>query len=127
MSQADIELIKRGLTAFGEGNFDLMLETLDEDAEIQRLGGAGTLRGKEAIRAWAEPDAIEYQNATPTGFRRNGDRVLVNCDWRIRGSGSGIEVETKVFLVYRLRGGKVLHLDVFQDEKDALEAAGLRE
>jgi ketosteroid isomerase-like protein len=127
MSEADIERIKVGLAAFGERDFDLILELMEEDAEVQRLGGAETLRGKEAIRSWLEPDAIEYQHASPTEFRENGNRVLVSCDWRVRGTGSKIEVEARIFLVYTLRGERITRIQAFQDEIEALEATGLSE
>ncbi len=125
MSQAEIERIKAVMTAFNEGDFERLLDTMDEDAEVQRLGGLETLRGREAIRNWQTPDAIEYQRAEPTEFRESGDRILVTCDWRVRGRGSGIEVDTKVFPLYTLRGNKVIRLRAYQNEKEALQAAGL--
>ncbi len=124
MSQADIERIKAGLAAFNEGDYERVLERWAEDAEIRRLGGAETLRGKEAIRNWLTPDTVE-QRGEPTEFRENGERILVTCDWRVRGTGSGIEVATKVFLLFTVRGDKVIRLEPYQDEKEALEAAGL--
>jgi hypothetical protein len=89
MSQADIERIKAGLAAFNEADYERVLEGWDEDAEIRRLGGAETLRGKEAIRNWLAPDTIE-QRGEPTEFRENGERILVTCDWRVavRGAAS---------------------------------------
>jgi ketosteroid isomerase-like protein len=122
----DIELIKAGLAAYNEGNFERFLDRWDEDAEVRRLGGAGTLRGKEAIRSWLAPDAMEYQRGEPIEFRENGERVLVACDWHFRGRGSGIEADTRVFLLFTLRGDKVIRLENYRDENEALEAAGLR-
>ncbi len=115
------------MAAFNEGDFERVLDTMSEDAEIQRLGDAETLRGREAIRNWLPPDAIDYQRGKPTEFRENGERILVTCDWRARGRGSGIEVDTKVFLLYTLRGNKTIRIEAYQDEKEALEAAGLSE
>ena len=61
MSEADFERIKAVQEAFNEGDFESLLGMFDDDAKLQRLGGLETLRGREAIRAWLAPDAIEYQ------------------------------------------------------------------
>lgn len=76
MSQGDIERIKAGWAAYNEGDFDAVMDMLDEGVEIRRLGGLETLRGKEAIRDWLAPDAYEFQQFEElTEFRENGDRI----------------------------------------------------
>jgi ketosteroid isomerase-like protein len=127
MSQADTELIKAVIAAFNDGDFDRMLDHCDEDVEIQRVGGLATVHGKEAIRDWLAPDAIGYQHGEPTAFRRIGEQILVRCDWEIRGRGSGIEVETGVFLLFTVRDGRITRVAVHLHEAEALKAAGLRE
>jgi ketosteroid isomerase-like protein len=127
MSRADIDLIKAVIAAFNDGDFPRMLDLFDEDAEVQRVGGLATVHGKEAIGEWLAPDAIEDQHGEPTAFRRIGEQILVSCDWRIRGRGSGIEVETEVFLLATLRDGRITRVAVYLHEPEALEAAGLSE
>jgi ketosteroid isomerase-like protein len=126
MSQADIETLRAGFDAYNDGDFERMLETWDEDAELVRLGGGEPLRGKEAIRSWLVPEAI-HQSGEPIAFCDYGERVLVTCDWHVRGMGSGVEVDTRLFLLFTLRAGKVTRLENFGDEQEALEAAGLTE
>jgi ketosteroid isomerase-like protein len=53
--------------------------------------------------------------------------VLVACDWHIHGRGSGVDVDTRLFMLFTMRAGKVARLENFGDERGALEAAGLRE
>jgi ketosteroid isomerase-like protein len=128
MSQGDIERIKAGWAAYNEGDFDAVMDMLDEGVEIRRLGGLETLRGKEAIRDWLAPDAYEFQRFEElTEFRENGDRILVTCDWHARGRGSGIEVDGRMFLVFTFRGDKWSRLEVYLDEDEGLKAAGLLE
>jgi ketosteroid isomerase-like protein len=126
MSQVDIERIKAGLAAYNEGDFDALMDMLDEGAELRRLGGLETLRGKEAIRDWLAPDAYEFQRFEAlTEFRENGDRILVTCDWHARGRGSGVEVDGRMFVLFTVRGDKWSCLELYLDEDEGLKAAGL--
>ena len=43
------------------------------------------------------------------------------------GRGSGITVEREDALVYRLRDELIVRIDYFNNRRDALDAAGLRE
>ncbi len=126
MSRADIEMLKAGFDAYNKGEFERMLEIWDEDVEVVTLGGGEPLRGKESIRKWLIPDAID-QRAERMEFRDFGERVLVTCDWHVRGRGSGVEFDTRVFLLFTMRTGKVIRAEGFSGEHEALEAAGLSE
>jgi ketosteroid isomerase-like protein len=126
MSQADIETLKMGFEAYNKGDFERVLETWDEDVEVVRLGGGEPLRGKEALRKWLIPDAIDQQ-AEKIEFRDFGERVLVSCDWHVHGRGSGVQFDTRVFLLFTMRSGKVIRAEGFLSEQDALQAAGLSE
>jgi ketosteroid isomerase-like protein len=54
----DIELIRRGYTAWNEGDLDGLLEVLSEDIEVQPVLGdqvsADTFTGHDGIRHWRE-------------------------------------------------------------------------
>jgi ketosteroid isomerase-like protein len=126
MSQADIETLKAGFDAYNDGDFERMLEPWDEDVEIVRLGGGEPLRGKEAARRWLVPEAID-QGGEPVEFRDYGGRVLVTCEWHTHGRGSGVDFDTRVYLLFTMRAGKVARLENFGDEQAALEAAGMQE
>jgi ketosteroid isomerase-like protein len=128
MSQGEIERIKAAWAAYNEGDFDAVMDMLDDGVEIRRLGGLETLRGKEAIRDWLAPDAYEFQRFDElTEFQENGDRILVACDWHARGRGSGIDVDGRMFLVFTVRGDKWSRLEVYLDEDEGLRATGLLE
>ena len=70
--------------------------------------------------AWEELDqaAEEYIGA--------GDRVIVTGYFRGRGRGSGAEVDSRIYVLYTLRGGKIVAVDEFAERDEALEVAGLR-
>jgi ketosteroid isomerase-like protein len=122
MLQTDIETLKAGFDAYNDGDFERMLEHWDEDVEVVRLGGGKPMRGKEAIRSWLVPEAID-QRGEPIEFRDYGGRVLVTCDWHIHGRGSGVDVETRLYILFTMQAGNVARLENFGDEQEALEAA----
>ena len=125
MSDAYFELITAGIAAFNEGDFDRVADMFAVDGELQRAGSFGTLRGREAIRAWVEPDAVEFRGITVTALQRSGDHILATCDVRIRGIGSGAEVATTLYLLFKFRDHRVLRLAIYFEQAEALAAATL--
>ncbi|MQA73476.1 MAG: hypothetical protein GEU88_03845 [Solirubrobacterales bacterium] len=53
-----------------------------------------------------------------------GERVLVEVLPRGMGKSSGAEVEGRFWLLYTFDGGKVVRLEAFASERQALEAVG---
>ena len=56
-----------------------------------------------------------------------GDRVLVLHKLRVRGRDSGVAVGQPGGVVYRLRGGKIVHGRSYLSHGEALKAVGLSE
>jgi ketosteroid isomerase-like protein len=56
-----------------------------------------------------------------------GEHVLAKVCERGRGKGSGVEVERELFQLFTFRDDRIARLRMYQDEKEALEAAGLPE
>ena len=127
MSQADIENLKEGFDAYNNGDFERTLDLWEEDVEVAgRLVSREPVRGKEAVRSWMVPEAID-QCGEPIEFRDLGGRVLVTCDWHIHGRKTGIDVDNRLYFLFTMRAGKVARLETFAAEQEALEAAGLSE
>jgi ketosteroid isomerase-like protein len=85
-------------------------------------------QGHDAIRAnlerW-ENEWDEYE-VIPEEFLDADDRVVVTVRLRGRGRGSGIEIDARFYEVYTLRDGKIVRMDEFAEQSEAIEAAGLR-
>ena len=58
-------------------------------------------------------------------YREVNNTVLVKTRRTARGRGSGAAVDDRVIHAWTFRGSKVIRLEVFDQESDALEAVGL--
>jgi ketosteroid isomerase-like protein len=134
MSQENIELVRGAFERFLAGGSDFGVELLDPQVEwdatehpVPEL--AVVYRGVEAVQqfwrewlaAW-ETVAFEYE------LLDAGDRVLALIDQRMRGRSTGIEVSVGEYAhLYTFRNGLIVHWRAYRNQRDALEAAGLRE
>jgi len=113
------ELIKAGTEAFNRGDHEAVLALLADDVEWKRVDGlpdeGGTLRGKDATRAWLEPEV----------FAEAGDTVLMRSRFHARGAGSGIELNVEAYTVYRVRDGLAYRVENWARLEDAERSAGL--
>jgi ketosteroid isomerase-like protein len=131
MSGEKVEIVRRAFAyeIYGEGDRAEAEELFDPYVVINPAE-EGPSYGIDAIRdnfehwkgAWDELD-VEIEDVIEAGE----DRVLLTAHHRGRGRASGIEVDTRLYSIYTLRGGKVLRTDEYADRAEALEAAGLRE
>ena len=142
MSQENIkpgspELFERFRFMYGvlsRGDWDTYLAVLHDDVEVHQsadiLGTHGTFRGKQgAVQAMEEiGESFSEIDWNPQRLYDLGDeRYLMLVKPRLRGAGSGVEVETDVGHMVQLRDGKIARLDVYLGCDTALEAAGLPE
>ncbi len=129
MSQ-NVEIVRRAFAyeIYGVGDRAEAEAIFDPDVVINPTE-EGPSYGLDAIRDNIEhwKGAWEELEVTTEEFIDAGNRVLVTAHHRGRGRGSGIEVDTRFYLVYSLRNGKVVRSDEYADRADALEAAGLSE
>jgi ketosteroid isomerase-like protein len=56
-----------------------------------------------------------------------GDSVVVLAHVMARGKGSGVEVDVRLYMQFKVRDDKVVYIFEHRDRAAALEAAGLRE
>jgi uncharacterized protein len=132
VSKENVELVRKGMTAFLSGDVDKALEHLHPDAVTFRappLPDAGTYHGREGLlRAYADW-IVDFEDFVMTAeeFVDAGDRVVVEVVQRGRGQVSGAVVEGRFWFVYTVADGKVTRQDIFNARDQAFEAAGLRQ
>jgi uncharacterized protein len=123
-----VRSLRRGYDAFNRGDFDAAVAEMHPEVEWLRAEQAPDttpLKGTDAVRAWMTPDVFEEQHVTLEEVIENGDKVFVQGSFRVRASGSGIEISDRAWHVWTIRDGKAARLDFFQDRSEALAAAGL--
>jgi ketosteroid isomerase-like protein len=89
---------------------------------------AGVYRGVEDVMGFYQDflgtwDEVSIQ---PDDFIESGDSVVVPNTSHLRGR-DGIETVARSTLVFELRSGRIARICLYQETRQALEAAGLRE
>ena len=133
-SQEVFEQFRFMYGVLSRGDWDTYLAVLHDDVEVHQsadvLGTRGTFRGKQgALQAMAEiGESFSEIDWNPRRlYDLGGGRYLMLVKPRLRGAGSGIEIETEVGHLVQLRDGKIARLDAYLGWDTALEAAGLSE
>ena len=134
MSQAKVDLIRRVFASITRGDLDAALEETDDDFELDYSNSIGPLkgvyRGREEVRKfWASfIDAFERLSWDAEEIIDVDElRVIVINHTRMRGRGSGVDVEAVGAQLWTISDGKARRMKLFQSKADALEAAGLSE
>jgi ketosteroid isomerase-like protein len=136
MSQENVETVRRIHRAIADGDLDEFLAGWDRDCEFYpaleaELEGDGSgYFGHEGIRQWWQlaHDAWDALGTEIHEIREVGrDTLFVHMTVSLRGSVSGLAVDSAVFHVMTFRAGKVVTDRDFFDRAAALEAAGLRD
>jgi ketosteroid isomerase-like protein len=132
MSEEKVEAIRAVYERFGEGDFRASLDVVDplvlfvQRPEFPEPGTyLGIARLVEYTRGFLEPWSritIEAEDITDAG-----DTVVAAVRQRGVGRESGAATELRYFQVWSFRDRKVIRLENFRSEAEALEAAGLRE
>ena len=125
----NVETVRRGFMALLNDDWPTALATLDPDVEVRDfdIPDAGVYRGHEGFREWLSNWDESWEEWRPEDieFRPGGaDTVIALFKMITKGKGSGIEVERRDAIVYRLRGAKIVRTEYFNDQGKALEAAG---
>jgi ketosteroid isomerase-like protein len=133
MSRENVETVRAVYERWGEGDFRASLDVADPLVLFVNPPGwpdAGTYLGVDRLQeysrgfleAWSRV-AIEAEVITDAG----GDSVVATVRQRGVGSESGAPTDFRYFQVWSFQGGKVIRLENFREQAEALEAAGLRE
>jgi ketosteroid isomerase-like protein len=133
MSQQNVEVVRRSLEAFAGGDFETAFAAHDPGTEWRTAADEPdqqTYRGLAGLRKfvasltdlWEDRFAhvMEFE-----GFIDRGEWVIV--PWRavLRGKGSGISVPVSETYAVRVQRGKIVRVEEYRSEDQALEAVGL--
>jgi ketosteroid isomerase-like protein len=129
VSSRNVELVREAFDALNRGDAEWLIEHSAAGVEIRGRGVAGEpilYTGAAGIREYLHDRAESWQSMelVPEEIREVGDRVLGIANRRLRGRGSGIDVEDKFALVFELRDGFAVRISGYRDVAEALEALG---
>jgi ketosteroid isomerase-like protein len=130
MSQENVESVERAYS--GAGDVDAaVIEALHPDVEL--LGAIGGMEeGTTTVGRGAVAQALSVDSEIWADRRLElrraidaGDQVVALVHEYRRGKGSGVTIESDIALVYGFRDGKVIRIEPYMNQADALEAVGL--
>jgi ketosteroid isomerase-like protein len=134
MSQENVAFLRRAYAAFNDGDPSVFLDHYDP-AIVLWVGphsiASGSVFGAEAVEKWF----VDYFAPFGRSFRVDveelieaGDSVVVVATEQAQGRQSGAVVSSREHpLVYTMRAGKIIRIDLHGSRDDALETVGLRE
>lgn len=122
------ERLRTGIEAFNREAYDETLEFMHPDIEWHRgevsIEG-GVIRGRDQVRALMTPDMFDRQALILGDIVVNGDKVLVETTFRVRGRASGIELANRGWQVWTVRDDLAIRVELYDDEAAARAAAAL--
>lgn len=133
MSQENVDLVKSLFAAFADRDLDAAASVLHPEIEIRPAivgGPEGVVyRGLNGNRQfWADIDAAWTEfRIEPQEFRDLGRQVLVLGRAFAHAQGSGIALDEGAAWIAAVREGQIVRFQSFSSQREALDAAGLRD
>ena len=132
MSRENVELVRafvaKPVLGLTEADFD---EVCDPALELiaLRSGTEGSFRGLAGFLRFQADTATTFEKFEQhyEEFHAVGERVLAGGTIRVRGAGSGVEMDIPAWNVVEFRDGKISRWESFGSKADALKAVGLEE
>jgi ketosteroid isomerase-like protein len=128
MSSTSIEVVRRAIAAYNRRDIEALRELNSSDVEVDwsasRGLDAGVYKGRSQVIGLFGSyfDTFDEARIEPEEFIEAGDLIVVPNVVHIRGR-DGIEAVARSALVFRVNGGQVVHLRLYQETQEALEAA----
>jgi ketosteroid isomerase-like protein len=131
MSQENVEIVRAVMEAFNRRDFDAFLNSWAPEGQLDWSRAVGPINGMfgfdEMRSFWDELfDPWESTRFEIDELIDAGERVMAKHMAYLSGRDE-IEVRARVIQVWTIRGGKAVRVCLYQDEQEALKAAGLSE
>ena len=128
MSEANVELARRGYARWSAGDVEGMIELITPDFEFVPVIAAsvegGSVKGPDESRRFfmGLNETWETFRIDVDEFRDLGDRVMSSGRLIAKGRGSEVELDHPFYSVVWIRDGRFARMQSFL-ERDAAEAA----
>ena len=130
MSQKDVDVVRQLQEAFLGAEPERALAFLDPSVEFDaraRPDGkvwSGLEGVRQAMAEWGE-SWDDWEIETEDYLDAGAGNVLLLWRERGRGRGSGLTVDGRGANLFTVRNGKVVHIRVFTNQRESLEAVGI--
>jgi ketosteroid isomerase-like protein len=131
MPSHNVALVQRLFEVYNERSFEENFDLIDPDIvwDVSRveLPDGGSYTGRSEVRGFARAweEGFESDHVEALEFIERGDRVVVTVRHRGRGKLSHADVVQHFAMVWTLRDGRAVRVDIYPDREEALEAVGL--
>ena len=133
MSSGNLEIVRATYEAFNHESREAMLEFLHPEIEWDESDlparRPGIYRGHEGIVSLLEENATLWENiciAIDDIAEGKDGRVIAFIRAKGRGRNTGVDVELASAQVWTIQDGKAVHVRLYLDREEALQAAGLK-
>ena len=132
MAQDNVELVRRIIELFNRKDIARVLDAVADDFELDWSNSIGPLKGvykgrEGALELWESfLDAWDEIRWDPQEIIEVDEaRVILVNHVRMRGGGSGVDVEATAAQLWTITDGKGRSVKLFQSKAEALAAAQL--
>jgi ketosteroid isomerase-like protein len=125
VSQADVQMLRRGFEAFAREGIAGIFDFATEDFELVTpiVGEEPSLGREGAISALEDQfQVFEHWTVQPEEFIDLGRHIVVVVRQHVRTRRSGVVIDTTAAWTFELRDGKAARLTIHTDKDEALAA-----
>jgi ketosteroid isomerase-like protein len=130
MSSENLEIVTRGIAAFNEGGVEALIPFIHPEFEATTppnlASEPDTYRGHDGVRRWFDSfyEVMEDIRWDTHGFAKQvGEKVVIQFTLRARGKTTGLDFGQDAVMVWTLRDGKGIRIDLFETIDEGLAAA----
>jgi ketosteroid isomerase-like protein len=133
VSSGNIEVVRGAYEAFNHEGREAMLAFLDPEIEWDESDlparRPGIYHGHEGIVTLLNENATLWENiciAIDDVAEGEDDRVIAFIRAKGRGRNTGVDVELASAQVWTIKDGKAVHVRLYLDREEAMQAAGVQ-
>ena len=133
MPSDNLETVQRGFAAFNDNGVEGIVPLVHPEFEAttppELASEPDTYRGADGIRRWFDSfdEVMDEIRWDAHAFHEVGDQVVVEFTLRARGRTSGLDFGQDAVMVWKLRDGMAIGLELYPTLDEAMAAATQRE
>lgn len=128
MPAENVEVVRRAHEALNSGDIDGLIALCDSDFRLDmsdRVFNPAVYDGHDGLRSFYGEVMDVWESFTwePTEFEEHDGLVVALLQSIGKARGSGVELDRRSAMVWRVDGGKALSLTFYRDPAEAFAAA----